>query len=755
MKRFLILAAVVLSGVRCTHSYEEGMSGSFPYLELQSSNQLQFEAQGTESSLSETVVFYTNMDLSTTIHYSDQTSEGWVNEIRIENAGTAAVLTIQVSPNLLRSPRSAVIGIVADAQPTNIEIYVQQNAFDMNGETIVHDGDLCISSQFEADNCIYTDIDGRLILGRTSPTSYYWRALSDNRLFFLDNDIQSLAGLEYIQRIEGGLVAGGLQSLDAMWGLPQGLSLPLVEFVGCNPNLMYSLECTTDELYISECSQFYSMEFLNSIHGVKKLYMQDNFVSSLYGIGSASDLQELHFVRNSCSGDIFQLTELSQLKLLDLSENSFDLIDGISMLSGLETLDLSGNNISNLNELADMKWLQSLDISSLPISRYQANFVSESLPNTVVKASNPTSDNVSLSVSPTVLDSDHAQLSVGISGMSSGFEAGVVLVKGSEFDFSMRQTVSSIYMNGQFVLDIPGLESGTTYTAWLYTVDGSGQILLSDRASFTTNTEIVYKYTFTANIPAYANTQAPGNIGQIHGLRLYNNDSSLMTEDVNPVAGMGSTYTFTTNEGQCDLMLYGLGTGSNAAQIEYSYGDTGALWAISSENAVDGQGLGTDIVVAATSEVLETDIVKHVDFVRPVAQIAVTAEFENLETVAAVTSIQLTLDNMYGKYIFGSGQSGSYSGTSTCRFTGSTTSGSTQQKLVSGAYVFPNISSGTSSAEIVLTLSDGSRSVIQTKLPEHFAANNQYDITVSIAYNRTTSRFTVEEIEIVEDVIEF
>ena len=92
-----------------------------------------------------------------------------------------------------------------------------------------------------------------------------------------------------------------------------------------------------------------------------------------------------------------------------------------------------------------------------------------------------------------MLDSDRAQLSVSISGMYSGFEAGVVLVKGSEFDFSVRQTVESIYTNGQFVLDIPGLESGTTYTAWLYTVDGSGRVFLSDRASFTTNTEIVYK----------------------------------------------------------------------------------------------------------------------------------------------------------------------------------------------------------------------------------------------------------------------
>ena len=754
MKRFLILAAVVLTSVRCTHSYEEGMSGSFPFIELMSSSELVFDAQGSESSLTGTILIHTNMDLSASVSYLEFDGN-WVNEVRIESMGNETSVYVQLSPNTLRSSRAAIVNILADNQPTGLEVYVRQNAFEMNGVTNVHDGDLYISSQSDADNCIYTDIEGRLILGQTNSSSYYWRALSDNRLFFTDNDIQSLAGLEFIQRVEGGFVAGGLSYLDAMWDFPQGLTFPLVEFVGCNPNLLYSFECVTDELYISECSQFYSLEFLNAIHGVKKLYMQNNFVSDLYGIGSASELQELHFVRNSCSGDISQLAPLSHLALLDLSENAFERIDGIAMLSGLETLDLSGNNIGNINELADMKWLKSLDISSLPISRYQANYVSESLPGTVVKASNPTSDNVSLSLSPTVLDSDRAQLSVSISGMYSGFEAGVVLVKGTEFDFSARQLVESIYTNGQFTLDVPGLESGTTYTAWLYTIDGNGRIYLSDRASFTTNTEIIYKYTFTANIPSYDNTAQSGTIGSIRGLRLYNNNSTLMTENVNPVAGMGSSYSFSTNEGQCDLMLYGLGTGSNTVQIEYSYGDTGALWAISSENAAGGQGLGTDIVVAATSEVLETDVVKDIDFIRPVAQVAITAEFENLETVAAVTSIQMTMDNMYGKYTFGSGQSGTYSGTSTCSFSAVTTSGSTIQTLVPGAYVFPNISSGTSSAEVVLTLSDGSRNMIQTKLPEHISANNQYNINIAIAYNRTTGSFTVEEIEVVEDVIEF
>lgn len=755
MKRFLILAAVVLTTVRCSHPYEEGMSGSFPFIELLSSSELTFDAQGTESSLTGTILFHTNMNLSASVSYYGQFEGNWVNEVRVESTGSETVVSVHLNPNTLRVSRSAIVNILADNQSTGIEISVQQNAYEMNGVTNVHDGDLYVPSQSDVDNCIYTDIDGRLILGQTNSSSYYWRALSDNRLFFTDNDIQSLAGLEYIQRIEGGLVAGGLSSLDAMWGFPQGLTFPLVEFVGCNPNLLYSFECMTDELYISECSEFYSLEFLNAIHGVKKLYMQNNFVSNLYGIGNASELQELHFVRNSCSGDISQLAPLSHLTLLDLSENNFEMIDGIAMLTELETLDLSLNNIGNINELADMKWLKSLDISYLPISRYQANYVSESLPGAVVKASSPTNDNVSLSLSPTVLDSDRAQLSVNISGMPSGFEAGVVLVKGSEFDFSARQLVESIYTNGQFTLDVPGLESGTTYTAWLYTIDGNGRIYLSDRASFTTNTEIIYKYTFTANIPSYDNTAQSGTIGSIRGLRLYNNNSTLMTENVNPVAGMGSSYSFSTNEGQCDLMLYGLGTGSNTVQIEYSYGDTGALWAISSENAAGGQGLGTDIVVAATSEVLETDVVKDIDFIRPVAQVAITAEFENLETVAAVTSIQMTMDNMYGKYTFGSGQSGTYSGTSTCSFSAVTTSGSTIQTLVPGAYVFPNISSGTSSAEVVLTLSDGSRNMIQTKLPEHISANNQYNINIAIAYNRTTGSFTVEEIEVVEDVIEF
>lgn len=87
---------------------------------------------------------------------------------------------------------------------------------------------------------------------------------------------------------------------------------------------------------------------LGELRKIEKLDLHMNSLTSFPDITGCSSLQEIYLSHNSITEfDVKSLEYLGQLKVLNLSNNSIELIpDEIILLINCEQLDLSYNNIS-------------------------------------------------------------------------------------------------------------------------------------------------------------------------------------------------------------------------------------------------------------------------------------------------------------------------------------------------------------------------------------------------------------------------
>ena len=96
-------------------------------------------------------------------------------------------------------------------------------------------------------------------------------------------------------------------------------------------------------------------------HG--QFYAAGRNISNLTGLQFATNLKDLDLSNNSIS-DVWALAGLSNLWRLSLSNNSISDISALTGLSNLNRLDLSNNNISDISVLTGLARLNDLDLSN-------------------------------------------------------------------------------------------------------------------------------------------------------------------------------------------------------------------------------------------------------------------------------------------------------------------------------------------------------------------------------------------------------
>ena len=124
------------------------------------------------------------------------------------------------------------------------------------------------------------------------------------------------------------------------------------------------------------------LEGLSSLRSLSKLYLGGNLITVVEGVEELLALRELHVENQKLElgeklhFDPLSLRSLSHsLLLLNISSNSIDTIQELSVLHSLESLHCANNKVSDLVELANflsrMTMLSSLDLSKNPVCSRQ------------------------------------------------------------------------------------------------------------------------------------------------------------------------------------------------------------------------------------------------------------------------------------------------------------------------------------------------------------------------------------------------
>ena len=105
------------------------------------------------------------------------------------------------------------------------------------------------------------------------------------------------------------------------------------------------------------------------MQGLRRLLITENYqVSSLAGLEYATYLKELIFNRTQIGGDLSPLTNLTQLRRLDLGHSQITDISPLANLTNLTYLNLQINQISHLSPLANLTRLQNLWLAHNSVS---------------------------------------------------------------------------------------------------------------------------------------------------------------------------------------------------------------------------------------------------------------------------------------------------------------------------------------------------------------------------------------------------
>ena len=181
MKRILILLTfTILAFAQCTHPYEIGMQGSFPFFEMTSPATIQVEA-GDRNGEEFAITMHSNLSIDSEI----DCEENWLHFQRGHSKDNIVTLTFKADQNPNRFSRQATIKIKADGSLTGHNIKVEQKAFEFTSTTSnPYEGDLYLYGQEEVNNCIYTSVTGNLII----------------------YDANNLSPLEHISEIGGSLL---------------------------------------------------------------------------------------------------------------------------------------------------------------------------------------------------------------------------------------------------------------------------------------------------------------------------------------------------------------------------------------------------------------------------------------------------------------------------------------------------------------------------------------------------------------------
>lgn len=127
---------------------------------------------------------------------------------------------------------------------------------------------------------------------------------------------------------------------------------------------------TLNELYLSGCS-IASVDALAGLSQLTVLDLSDNQISDISALAGMSSLQNLNLSGNQVAS-ITPLTAATQLTVLNLSGNPIDSLGAISANSALTELYASGCGINDLSPLENKTALTTLDVSENELEEISA-----------------------------------------------------------------------------------------------------------------------------------------------------------------------------------------------------------------------------------------------------------------------------------------------------------------------------------------------------------------------------------------------
>lgn len=729
MKRIWIIIAIALIGAtNCSHPYEEGMTGAFPFIELMSGTSISMDAVGSQTGVIE---LNTNMRISTKVDYPNTATSGngWVENVTTDEGERGVVtITFSLKENTRRQDRKANINILADGKSSGYVISVNQKGFVIqSGSSNVCNGDLILATQDEVDNCIYTDITGRLIIGKE----------------YENSDISNLSALSCINSVSTGLVVMNCGNLNSL-GEIQDLNVPYVEFRGnVTTGLIGTYNGKTSRLFINTMTNpIQACTFLGGYDGIKELEIDNTVVMSLDQIESLYAIQTL----------ILKNDSISQLS------------NDILSLSTLKNLDLTDNPLQNVNILAEMKWLNSLVLTGTRLTTPQIRYLEAMMPDTGITKLNLNGGNANLSLSAIEAQVYSASLRANLTNMNSFVEAGyyISLTSTLEPPSDKWKRLESIYGMGAYDFTINALETGKTYYIWLYAIDNNGSYYISDMISFNTIRIDFYNFSMTPVIPDFINESTGVSFSNMYSYVVKTSNGENWSEPLNMEKATNSdSYTDVVMEGvnpMCFFMTTSAMDDFAAGAKDISDFET-ASWFI---RAVNPAGADEDIVAATLRHDFNADIKTEINFERPVARLNVSVDLNgSIGRLDDIRNVQVSLENFYEEYVFADNGTSEYIYSSPYTYTfGTAIEGVNHTRVVNvteGRHVMPQIKDVLLNATVSLTLADGtvmtSTSVIDSDTT--VSANNVCTLTLNVTLNRTAGTFTIDDVIFFDDTIEF
>jgi Leucine-rich repeat (LRR) protein len=194
------------------------------------------------------------------------------------------------------------------------------------------------------------------------PDELYWEQL--RRLRLAPNSIASIHSLkEYCPVLED--LSVGENQISQLGGLPT--SLRVLDIHNNMLNDLTSWAHLQNLQYIDVSgNQLESLEGFSSLVHLRSLRAENNRITNIDGILDLNSLLELHLGGNELTTVDFEGSELSRLRLLDLSKNQIQELRNIHCLPKLEQLDASQNLLQRF-ELGDAD--QDVSLKELQLSR--------------------------------------------------------------------------------------------------------------------------------------------------------------------------------------------------------------------------------------------------------------------------------------------------------------------------------------------------------------------------------------------------
>lgn len=447
MKRmlFLMLSCVIMFA-QCEHPYEEDLIGSFPFADMLDNSPEIFTSDAAECVLRVS----TNMVISTKTTYVEGGSVNWLTVETNEEKGGIVNLTLKIDDNIRRENRKAEVTVYADGSTVVDVVAISQKAYVIDGKENVCEGDLVLKTQDEIDNCIYTKVNGNLIIGGYT------------------GDIRDLSPLEVITAVTGNVKILGCDVKDM--GPLGGLDVKSVEFDAVNPELIRTWRGSVKEVTVR------------------------NIGSGNVSLSYFTEAEKMVLSDNLCTFSGYE--GLKKVKVAEMKFNAFTDTEGMEEMTSLDSLYLSDNPLVNVNSLAEMTWLKKLDLSRTDLVVNQIYYLQQYLDEDTEIVCDGISEDSSLALQSVEIKYFSAKFEARYDSklitISSGTNSyGCIL--STDDDFSTQDLLPLKFSTNPLTFDLKNITPDTQYYLWLYAVDNNGGIHISEKLAFTTP-EIVYEY---------------------------------------------------------------------------------------------------------------------------------------------------------------------------------------------------------------------------------------------------------------------